>query len=106
MENLIFIALEAHNRERNHHRRYEISVGRDLLDDWTVTVRYGRVGGGCREERLGGRDIETLRRVIRERLNRRLSSRQRLGCDYRVVAIQQEGDANRIWLPEHLLARF
>jgi hypothetical protein len=36
MDNLLTVTLEAHNIELNHHRRYQITVGRDLLDDWTV----------------------------------------------------------------------
>jgi hypothetical protein len=39
MENLLTIALEAHNDDLNHHRSYEITVGRDLLDDWTLSIR-------------------------------------------------------------------
>ncbi|MBL8879950.1 MAG: WGR domain-containing protein [Phycisphaerales bacterium] len=106
MENLIFIALEAHHAPRNHHRRYEIAVGRDLLDEWSVTVRYGRVGGGCREERFGGSDVQGLRQVVHERLKRRLSAERRLNCAYRVVAIRHERGMDREWLPEQLLARF
>ena len=33
MDNLLNIVLEAHNVERNHHRQYEITLGKDLLDD-------------------------------------------------------------------------
>ncbi len=33
MDNLLTLAFEAHHPERNHHRRYEVSVGRDLLED-------------------------------------------------------------------------
>lgn len=38
------IELQAHNADRNHHRAYDLSVGRDLLDDWVVEVRFARVG--------------------------------------------------------------
>lgn len=51
MNNLFTVAVEAHHQERNHHRRYEIVVGRDLLGDWTVAVRYGRAGTVGREQR-------------------------------------------------------
>ena len=44
MDNLLTVAFEAHNPEKNHHRRYQITIGRDLLDDWTVAIRYGRTG--------------------------------------------------------------
>ncbi len=53
MHDILSVALEAHNHERNHHRRYEVSVERDLLGDWLVTIRFGRVGGGTQERRFG-----------------------------------------------------
>jgi hypothetical protein len=53
-DNLLTVAFEAHHAERNHHRRCEVTVGRDLLDDWTVAIRYGRAGRGGREERFAG----------------------------------------------------
>ena len=49
MDNLLTVAFEAHNAEKNHHRRYQVTLGRDLLDDWTVAIRYGRTGQGGRE---------------------------------------------------------
>jgi len=39
MDNLLTVAFEAHRDELNHHRRYQIVIGRDLLDDWTVSIR-------------------------------------------------------------------
>src|ERR1017187_2629005 len=35
-------------QNENHHRRYQITVGCDLLNDWTVIIRYGRTGQGGR----------------------------------------------------------
>jgi predicted DNA-binding WGR domain protein len=66
-------ALEAHNTEKNHHRQYQVTVGRDLLDDWTVSVRYGRVGQGGQEKRFASAKPEEVRAVNRARLSRRLS---------------------------------
>ena len=51
MDNLLTVALEAHNAEKNHHRRYQVTLGRDLLDHWTVAIRYGRTGQAGRELR-------------------------------------------------------
>ena len=48
MDNLLTVAFEAHGQEKNHHRRYQITVGRDLLNDWTVAIRFGRTGQGGR----------------------------------------------------------
>jgi predicted DNA-binding WGR domain protein len=52
IDNLLTIAFEAHHAELNHHRRYQITVGRDLLDDWTVAIGYGRVGKGGQQKRF------------------------------------------------------
>lgn len=84
MLDLLTIALEAHSDELNHHRRYEVSVGRDLLGDWVVTVRYGRVGGPLRELRFGRPDAEEARAIVHDRLRRRLSAPKRIGCRYRI----------------------
>jgi hypothetical protein len=51
MDNLLSVAFEAHHQEKNHHQRYEVTIGRDLLDDWTVAIRYGRTGRSGREWR-------------------------------------------------------
>jgi hypothetical protein len=82
MDNLLTIALEAHNDDLNHHRRYEITVGRDLLDDWTLSIRFGRVGSGCQTQRFMAADQDKLRGIVRERLRRRRSAPKRIGCAY------------------------
>jgi hypothetical protein len=66
MDNLLTLAFEAHHSERNHHRRYEIRIGRDLLDDRTVTIRDGRVGQGGQERHATARRSRTLRAILRE----------------------------------------
>ncbi|QDV90904.1 hypothetical protein RAS2_19890 [Phycisphaerae bacterium RAS2] len=82
MFDLLTIALEAHSEELNRHRRYEVSVGRDLLGDWVVWVHYGRVGTPLRELRLVSPDLEEARTVVQDRLRRRLSAPKRIGCRY------------------------
>lgn len=84
---LLTISLEAHNPERNHHRRYEVTVGRDLLGDWMVTIRYGRTGQGGQECRYGSSDPAAMQAVVREHLRRRLSAPRRIGCPYRVMSL-------------------
>ncbi len=90
MLDLLTIALEAHSDERNNHRRYEVSVGRDLLGDWVVTVRYGRVGGPLRELRFGSHDPDEARAIVHDRLRRRLSAPKRIGCAYRLKCVKAE----------------
>src|SRR5262245_38703752 len=107
MENLLTVALEAHSRERNHHRLYEVRVGRDLFDDWTVTIRYARVGHRGREERFGGPGAEPMAAIVQARLMQRLSAPRRIGCSYRLARLDaSQGIELSAWLPMELLARF
>jgi hypothetical protein len=107
MQNLLSVALEAHHAERNFHRRYQITVGRDLLDDWTVVICYGRAGQPGRELRFGGPKAEDMRAVVRDRLRRRLSAPRRIGCPYRLTVLNSAcGFDATPWLPCDLMARF
>ena len=107
MDNLLTVILEAHHPERNHHRRYQVTVGRDLLDDWTVSVSYGRTGQGGREERFASPETEVVRTIIRDRLRRRLSAPKRIGCPYRVAALSTApGFDATAWLPGEVMAGF
>ncbi|WP_152053065.1 WGR domain-containing protein [Tautonia marina] len=107
MDNLLTIALEAHSEERNHHRRYEIVVGRDLLDDWTVAIHYGRVGQGGQAKRYASAKADDMKAIVRERLLRRLSAPKRIGCPYRLAAFNAgPGIDIQSWLPGEVMARF
>ena len=107
MDNLLNVAFEAHNRDLNHHRRYAITVGRDLLDDWTVSICYGRTGQGGRVEQFAEANPEKLRAVIKDRLRRRLSAPKRIGCSYRlhVMSVAPGLDPGE-WLPSDTMGRF
>lgn len=107
MENLLSVAFEAHHPEKNHHRRYEVVLGRDLLAAWTVAIRYGRTGQWGRELRYASADREDIRAVIRDRLRRRLSAPRRIGCPYRLAAFSAApGFDATAWLLGDILARF
>ena len=108
MQNLLTLSFEAHNAERNHHRRYELSIGRDLFGHWTVSVNYGRTGAlRGRELRYGGTDAEHLRAIIRDRLLRRLSAPKRIGCSYRLAGFSAAvGVDTSFWLPADIVAQF
>jgi hypothetical protein len=106
MDNLLTVAFEAHNQEGNHHRHYQIMVGRDLLDDWTVAIRYGRTGQSGRELRFASPKPEDMRAVIRDRLRRRLSAPKRIGCPYRLTALNAApGFDPSSWLPGGVVRR-
>ncbi len=107
MDNLLTITFEAHHAEKNHHRRYEVLVGRDLFDDFTVAIRYGRIGKGGRERRYSSPQPTELRAVIRLHLRRRLSAPQRIGCPYRLTAFSTAAGCNAAdWLPGDVMGRF
>lgn len=107
MDNLLNVAFEAHNAERNHHRHYEITVGKDLLDDWTVSIRYGRTGQGGRVLRYAGQDAGKLQSIVKERLRRRLTAPKRIGCPYRLREMNAvSGFDASVWLPGEVMARF
>jgi predicted DNA-binding WGR domain protein len=107
MDNLLTIAFEAHHAGKNHHRRYRITVGRDLLDDWTVAIHYGRTGQGGQERCFASAKPEEMQAVIRERLHRRLSATRRIGCAYRLTSLDvAEGFDSAAWLPDAILAQF
>jgi hypothetical protein len=107
MDNLVTVAFEAHHTEKNHYRRYQVTLGRDLLDDWTVAICYGRTGQGGRELRYASPQPEEMRAVIRDRLRRRLSAPKRIGCAYRLAAFSAApGFDASAWLPGEVMARF
>jgi hypothetical protein len=107
MDNLLIIAFEAHHTEKNHHRRYQVTVGRDLLDDWTVAICYGRAGQGGRVLRYASPKPDDMRAVIRDRLRRRLSAPKRIGCAYRLSAFTAApGFDTSAWLPGEVMAGF
>jgi predicted DNA-binding WGR domain protein len=107
MENLLTVAFEAHHEGNNHHRRYEVVIGRDLLQDWTLTIRYGRVGHLSQHRHYGSAQPEAIQAMIRDRLLRRLSAPKRIGCPYRLATFNAAPILNPSdWLPGEIMARF
>jgi predicted DNA-binding WGR domain protein len=107
MENLLSLTLEAHNAGENHHRHYAVMVGRDLFNDWTVSIRHGRTGQAGRETRYAASQEEAMRAIIRDRLRRRLSAPKRIGCPYRLATFSvAPGFDAAAWLPGEIMAKF
>ncbi len=101
------MTFEAHHAEHNHHRRYQITLGRDLLDEWTVGIQYGRCGQTSQERRFASPQSDAVRAVLRRKLQRRLSAPQRIGCAYRLAAWQTApGFDAAAWLPKDALMQF
>lgn len=93
-------------RGRRRPRRRTRTIGRDLLDDWTVAIRYGRIGQGAQERRYASPKPEAMRAVIRDRRCRRLSALKRIGCPYRLAAFSAApGFDASFWLPGEVIAR-
>ncbi len=100
MDDLLYLGLEAHNTERNHHRRYEVRLSRDLFGQWVVTIGYGRSGSGGQHLVYSNASPEVVRDVIRECLHRRTSAPRRIGCEYRVRELSAaDGIRPEDWLP-------
>jgi hypothetical protein len=84
-----------------------LPIPRDLLDDWTVSITYGRFGQGGQEKRFASPKAEEVRAVIRDRLRRRLSTPKRISCSYRLPTLSAApGVDASAWLPGELMARF
>lgn len=104
---VLTLTLEAHHADNDHHRRYELSLGQDLLGYWMVTIRYGRIGQGGQERRYASAKPEDMRAVVCERLRRRSSAPRRIGCPYRVVGLSAApGFDPGLWLPDGVIAPF
>jgi hypothetical protein len=86
MLELCHIGLTALHPERNVWRAYRLSLGRDLFGDWTVDLRYGRIGQRGRERRIACGSLEEAHRVARSYLRRRISAPRRIGCAYQIVS--------------------
>lgn len=107
MDNLLTISFEAHHAELNHHRRYQIMIGRDLIDAWTVCICYGRTGQAGREIRYGGSKPAELQAIVRQCLRRRLSATRRIGCSYRVTTLHIASSLDSTeWLPGEVMMNF
>lgn len=100
MDNLLYLCLEADNPERNHHRRYEVRLSRDLFRQWVATIGYGRVGVGGQRLVYSDASPDVVRDVIGYYLRRRVSAHRRIGCNYRVRELSAaDGIDTGYWLP-------
>lgn len=107
MDNLLTITLEANHDQRNHHRSYRITIGRDLFGAWTVNICYSRVGQRGHELNFGHADAEPMQKVVQDHLRRRLSAPGRIGCSYVLHAFDSAAAFDGSdWIPTQLVAAF
>lgn len=101
MDNLLSIQMMAEDPQRNVHRNYELTIGQDLFGDWSLTIRYGRVGANGTYRVSGSPDPLTIRKLLNVKLQRRNTSSKRIGCDYRTVNLSAaEGVDVGWWIPD------
>jgi hypothetical protein len=79
------IRLEAHDPQRNIHRRYEIARSPDLFGWTLVECRWGRVGGELRSKVLATPTVDAADRLVLSVLRKRAGSEKRIGVAYREV---------------------
>jgi hypothetical protein len=79
------IVLRAIARERNVHRSWSCSVGRDLLGDLVVSVTFGRTGTDGRTIRYAMADEASAERFPMTALRRRAGAERRCGAAYQLV---------------------
>src|SRR4051794_36382644 len=99
------IALTPGHPDRNVCRDYRLSLGRDLFGDWTVDLRYGRIGQRGQERQIACGSLEEACRVAHSYLRRRISAPRRIGCAYRIVSFDPgEADLLSPALPAGLVS--
>lgn len=92
MDNLLKVRLRARNNELGVDREYTIGLGKDLFQQWYVTISFGRFNAwGTNRTTLFSLQEEALK-FIHQRLRRRLSSPRRIGCSYQVISFDGRED--------------
>lgn len=74
------IVLEARAPEAGRWRRYDLRAGRDMLVDWIVETRFGRIGAEGRCLRWFVEGEAEARRLVRQVLQRRRTAPRRIGA--------------------------
>jgi predicted DNA-binding WGR domain protein len=85
MIDVYFQRLEARQPSRNICRFYEVAVGRDLFDLWTVVTRNGRIGRRGQQRSHAVESLDAAHREVDLILRKRASAPRRIGTEYRVV---------------------
>lgn len=77
--------LRAIDHERNVHRSWVCSVGRDLFGDLVVSVTFGRTGTDGRTIRYAMADEASAERFLMKALRRRAGAPKRCGAAYHLI---------------------
>jgi hypothetical protein len=82
------IRLEAHDPDRNIHRRYEIVRSPDLFGWTLIELRWGRAGGELRTKVLAAPTVAQADRIVRATLRKRAGAKRRIGVAYKPCAVR------------------
>jgi predicted DNA-binding WGR domain protein len=95
-------SLEARDPAKGHFRSYQLEVGIDLLGDWIVEIRFGRIGAQGRNLRHVARDADAAKKLVGQMLRRRATAPSRIGTGYRLLSVFDPHH----WLSEHVPVAF
>lgn len=92
MDNLLKVRLRARNNELGVDREYTIRLGKDLFQQWYVTISFGRFNAwGTNRTAMFSLQEEALK-FLHQRLRCRQSSPRRIGCSYQLVSFDGRDD--------------
>ncbi|CUW41948.1 conserved protein of unknown function (plasmid) [Magnetospirillum sp. XM-1] len=89
---LFAVQLEADSDALDHHRIYRMEVERDLLGDVIVIIAHGRRGSRLAARSIHVPDLSAAQEFVRSRLRRRATAPRRIGCSYRITALDTLDD--------------
>jgi len=90
MLNLFDIYLEAVNPVARNYRAYSLSFGKDLLNDWSVQIQFGRIGRRGTVINYSFSEFDKALILIKSILKKRFSSSKRIGCDYKIKELYNQ----------------
>lgn len=77
--------LRAIDPDKNIFRWYEIRPIRDLFGEWSLVLSYGRIRSSGRTKTIYFRNWAYMNHYIQRVLKKRLTSGNRIGCNYNLV---------------------
>lgn len=79
--------LEARDPAKGHFRSYRLDAGTDLFGNWTVDIRFGRIGTRGHHIRHVVSDESEAQKLVKQMLRRRATAQKRIGTGYRFLEL-------------------
>ena len=76
--------LEARDLSINCARMYRLEAGTDMFGVWLVEITYGKIGTRGRRKRYVVDDEQTARKLVKQKMQRRGTARNRIGVPYQI----------------------